>query len=142
LGIVIHVRTVDASQYEERLRNFDFDMILYDWYASLSPGNEQKYYWGSQAADTPGARNYPGVKSPAMDAMIAHLLAANSEAEFIPAVRAMDRVLMSGTYVIPLYYQPTDNIAYRARLGMPDRSPLYGFDITGWWDGRQPRPRP
>ena len=136
VGIIIHVRTVDASQYEERLRNFDFDMILYDWYASLSPGNEQKYYWGSQAADTPGARNYPGIKSPAMDAMIAHLLAANSEAEFIPAVRAMDRVLMSGTYVIPLYYQPTDNIAYRAHLGMPVRAPLYGFDITSWWDGR------
>lgn len=136
LGVKINVRTVDASQYEERLRSYDFDMIAYDWYASLSPGNEQKYYWGSEAADTPGARNYPGVKSPAMDAMINHVLEARSEAEFIPAVRAMDRVLMSGHYVIPLYYLPTDNVAHRAHLGFPDRVPLYGFDITSWWDGR------
>ena len=136
LGIKINVRTVDASQYEERLRNYDFDMIVYDWYASLSPGNEQKYYWGSEAADTPGARNYPGVKSPAMDAMITHVLEARTEAEFIPAVRAMDRVLMSGHYVIPLYYLPADNVAHRAHLGFPDRVPLYGFDITSWWDER------
>jgi peptide/nickel transport system substrate-binding protein len=136
LGIKINVRTVDASQYEERLRNYDFDMIVYDWYASLSPGNEQKYYWGSAAADTPGARNYPGVKSAAMDAMINHVLEARTEAEFIPAVRAMDRVLMSGHYVIPLYYLPADNVAHRAHLGFPDRVPLYGFDITSWWDGR------
>ncbi len=134
LGVKINVRTVDASQYEERLRNYDFDMILYDWYASLSPGNEQKYYWGSAAADMPGARNYPGIKSPAMDAMIDHVLTARSEAEFIPAVRAMDRVLMSGHYVIPLYYLSTDNVAYRAHLGMPGRAPLYGFDLTTWWD--------
>ncbi len=136
LGINIHVRTVDASQYEERLRKFDFDMIVYDWYASLSPGNEQKYYWGSEAAATPGTRNYPGIKSPAMDAMFTHVLEARAEAEFIPAVRAMDRVLMSGQYVIPLYYLPTDNVAHRAHLGLPDRAPLYGFDITTWWDGR------
>jgi peptide/nickel transport system substrate-binding protein len=136
LGIKINVRTVDASQYEERLRKFDFDMVVYDWYASLSPGNEQKYYWGSEAAGTPGARNYPGIKSPAMDAMIARLLAAHTEVEFIPAVRAMDRVLMSGHYVIPLYYLSTDNVAHRAHLDMPDRAPLYGFDITTWWDRR------
>ncbi len=136
LGIQIHGRTVDTSQYEERLRNYDFDMIPYDWYTSLSPGNEQKYYWGSEAAGTPGARNYPGIKSPAMDAMITHLLNADGEAEFIAAARAMDRVLMSGHYVIPLYYQPTDNVARRAHLGAPGRTPLYGFDITTWWDGR------
>ncbi len=136
LGINIRVRTVDSSQYEERLRNYDFDMILYDWYASLSPGNEQKYYWGSEAASLPGTRNYPGVKNPAMDAMIAHLLAARSEAEFVAAARAMDRVLMAGNYVIPLYYLPTDNVARRAHLRQPGRAPLYGFDITTWWDGR------
>ncbi len=140
LGIEIRVRTVDASQYEERLRNYDFDMIVYDWYASLSPGNEQKYYWGSTVANTPGARNYPGIKSPAMDAMITHVLKARSEAEFVPAVRAMDRVLMTGHYVIPLYYLPTDNVAHRAHLGMPERAPLYGFDITTWWDRRSQAP--
>lgn len=136
LGVKIYVRTVDASQYEERLRNFDFDMILYDWYASLSPGNEQKYYWGSAAAATPGSRNYPGVNSPAMDAMIAHLLAARGETDFVNAVRAMDRVLMAGHYVIPLYYLPANHLAWRRHVRMPERAPLYGFDISTWWDGR------
>ena len=133
LGISLSVRTTDSSQYEERLRNFDFDMIIYDWYASLSPGNEQTYYWGSAAADMPGSRNYPGVRNPALDAMIAHLLDARDEKGFAAAARAMDRVLMAGHYVIPLYYQSTDNIAFSRRLGMPSRSPVYGFDITGWW---------
>lgn len=134
LGIAIHTRTVDASQYEQRLQKFDFDMIAYDWYASLSPGNEQKYYWGSAAADMPGSRNYPGVKSPVMDAMLDHLLAARDEAEFTAAARALDRVLMAGHYVIPLYHRPADNLAWRAHLGRPGRPPLYGFDITTWWD--------
>ena len=137
IGVKAAVRTVDASQYEERLRNYDFDMIINDWYASLSPGNEQKYYWGSAAASTPGTRNYPGIESPALDAMIEHVLAARTQAEFIPAARAMDRVLMAGHYVIPLYYQSTDNVAYRAHLRFPPRAPLYGFDMTAWWDGRQ-----
>ena len=140
LGIEIRVRTVDASQYEARLRNYDFDMIVYDWYASLSPGNEQKYYWGSMAADMPGTRNYPGVKNPAMDAMIAHVLEARTQTEFVPAVRAMDRVLMSGHYVIPLYYLSTDNVAHSAHLRMPDRAPLYGFDMAVWWDRRSQAP--
>lgn len=137
IGVKAAVRTVDASQYEERLRNYDFDMIINDWYASLSPGNEQKYYWGSAAAGTPGTRNYPGIESPALDAMIEHVLAARTQAEFIPAARAMDRVLMAGHYVIPLYYQSTDNVAYRAHLRFPPRAPLYGFDMTAWWDGCQ-----
>ncbi len=141
LGIQIQVRTVDASQYQERLRNYDFDMTLYDWYASLSPGNEQKYYWGSKAAATPGTRNYPGIKSPAMDAMIAHLLNAGNEAEFVAAARALDRVLMSGHYVVPLYYLPADNVARRVYLELPERPPLYGFDISAWWDGRVQRVR-
>lgn len=136
LGIRIHVRTVDASQYGERLRDYDFDMILYDWYASLSPGNEQKYYWGAGAAATPGTRNYPGVKSPAMDGMIEQVLEARGEAEFITAVRAMDRVLMAGHYVIPLYFLPANNLAWRVQVRMPERPPLYGFDISTWWDGR------
>lgn len=140
LGIAVKVRTVDSSQYEERLRNTDFDMILYDWYASLSPGNEQKYYWGSEAADTPGTRNYPGIKNPALDAMIAHLLDARSGEQFITAARAMDRVLMGGNYVIPLYHLPADHVAYRASLAFPTRMPLYGFDITTWWDGRVASP--
>lgn len=136
LGIAIRVRTVDSSQYEERLRNADFDMILYDWYASLSPGNEQKYYWGSEAASQGGARNYPGIKNPAIDAMIGHLLDARTPDEFITAARALDRVLMAGNYVIPLYYLPADHVARRAHLKFSARTPLYGYDITTWWDGR------
>lgn len=133
LGIQISVRTVDASQYEERLRTYDFDMIIYQWDASLSPGNEQQLYWGSAAAGTPGARNYPGVKSSAIDAMIGHLVEARNEAEFTAAGRALDRALMSGNYVIPLYFQPQDRIARKSSLRHPPVTPLYGYDLMSWW---------
>lgn len=136
LGIRIAVRTVDSSQYEERLRTYDFDMMIYDWDASLSPGNEQQYYWGSAAADTQGTRNYPGIKSAAVDAMIARLLAAQTAPQFKTAARALDRALMSGNYVIPMYFQAQDRIARQAHLRYPEKPPLYGFDLTTWWDGR------
>ena len=93
---------VDAVQYDQRRINFDFDMIENRWDQSLSPGNEQAFYWGSAAAGEPGSRNYMGMRSPAADAMIAALLEARERSEFVAAVRALDRVLMSGIYVIPL----------------------------------------
>ncbi len=133
LGIKISVRTVDSSQYEERLRTYDFDMMIYQWDASLSPGNEQKYYWGSDAAGQPGTRNYPGIKSPAIDAMIGYLLNAGNAAQFTTAARALDRALMSGNYVIPMYHQPEDRLARKSSLQRPQKTPLYGYDLMSWW---------
>ncbi|MGA9952879.1 MAG: extracellular solute-binding protein, partial [Bradyrhizobium sp.] len=102
-GIVATVRAVDAVQFDQRRLGFDFDMIQNRWDQSLSPGNEQFFYWGREAADSPGTRNYMGAKDPAIDAMIADMLAARDRGVFVSAVRALDRVLMSGFYAIPVF---------------------------------------
>jgi peptide/nickel transport system substrate-binding protein len=132
-GIAVQVRLVDAVQYQQRLATFDFDMIEYRWEESLSPGNEQSIYWGSAAADQQGSRNYMGVKSPAVDAMIAALLRARERADFVAAVRALDRVLMSGAYVVPLFYLPEQWVARRAPIRHPARTSLFGFLPDSWW---------
>jgi peptide/nickel transport system substrate-binding protein len=132
-GITADVRSVDATQYEQRRLIYDFDMIQNRWDASLSPGNEQAFYWGSAAATQDGTRNYMGVKSAAVDAMIAALLRAQSRAEFVDAVRALDRVLLSGTYVIPLYHSAEQWIARWTTMRHPDRTALSGFLPETWW---------
>jgi peptide/nickel transport system substrate-binding protein len=132
-GIAVQVRLVDAVQYQQRLATFDFDMIEYRWEQSLSPGNEQSFYWGSAAADQQGSRNYMGVKSPAVDAMIAALLRARERADFVAAVRALDRVLISGSYVVPLFYLPEQWVARRAPIRHPARTSLFGFLPDSWW---------
>ncbi|MGB5091727.1 MAG: extracellular solute-binding protein [Parvibaculum sp.] len=133
VGIELKVRNVDPSQYQKRRDNYDYDMIFNDWFASLSPGNEQAFYWGSDSADAPGTRNYMGVKSPAIDALIAALLAARERPDFISAVRALDRVLLSGDYVIPLFHQPTQWVALWNRVRVPDKTSLYGYRSSAWW---------
>ena len=133
LGIAVSIRQVDAAQYFSRLKTFDFDMIQWNWSASLSPGNEQINRWSSKAADIEGSLNYPGVKNPAADAMIETLLQATSAEDFTAAVRAFDRVLMSGDYVVPLFHLPTVWVAYWSRLQRPTKLPLAGFDIDTWW---------
>jgi peptide/nickel transport system substrate-binding protein len=137
-GIAARVRMVDAVQYEGRRLTYDFDMIEYRWDQSLSPGNEQAFYWGSAAADQPGTRNYMGVKSAAVDAMIAALLKAEGRADFVAAVRALDRVLISGVYVIPLFYPPAQWIARWTTMGRPATTSLYGYLPETWW--REPKP--
>jgi peptide/nickel transport system substrate-binding protein len=132
-GIAVQVRLVDAVQYQQRLATFDFDMIEYRWEQSLSPGNEQSFYWGSAAADQQGSRNYMGVKSPAVDAMIAALLRARERADFVAAVRALDRLLISGSYVVPLFYLPEQWVARRAPIRHPARTSLFGFLPDTWW---------
>jgi peptide/nickel transport system substrate-binding protein len=132
-GITAQVRLVDAVQYQQRLSTFDFDMIEYRWEQSLSPGNEQTFYWGSAAADQDGTRNYMGVKSPAVDAMIAALLRARERTDFVAAVRALDRVLISGAYVVPLFYLPEQWVARRATINHPARTSLFGFLPDSWW---------
>jgi peptide/nickel transport system substrate-binding protein len=137
LGIALSVRHVDSAQYNVRLKGFDFDMVQWNWTASLSPGNEQINRWSSKAADIEGSLNLAGVKNPAADAMIEAMLQADSEEDFTVAVRAFDRVLISGDYAIPLFYLPTVWVAYRSHLKFPSTLPLGGFDADTWWSERR-----
>lgn len=132
-GIEARVRYVDPSQYQGRLDAYDYDMIFFEWVGSLSPGNEQVFRWGSEAADATGSYNFAGVKSKAVDAMISALLAARSREDFVSAVRALDRVLLSGDYVIPLYYAPVQWVALWDKVAYPQRTSLYGFRSDAWW---------
>jgi peptide/nickel transport system substrate-binding protein len=132
-GIEMHVRLVDATQYERRRVTFDFDMLEYRWEQSLSPGNEQYFYWGSGAADQDGTRNYMGVKSKAVDAMIATMLSARERSEFVAASRALDRILLSGFYVIPLFHLPQQWVARWKRIAHPEQTSLYGYLPETWW---------
>jgi peptide/nickel transport system substrate-binding protein len=133
IGVKASVRLVDETQFQRRRQRFDFDMIPAGFPASASPGAEQRGRWGSAAANQEGAFNVAGVRSPAVDAMISALLAATSEEDFVAAVRALDRVLLSGYYMVPFYHAKSQWIAYSARLGHPARTPLYGVDLDAWW---------
>jgi peptide/nickel transport system substrate-binding protein len=133
-GIQARVRVVDPVQYEGRRLNYDFDMIKNVYDQSLSPGNEQAYYWGSAAADEPGTRNYMGIKSAAVDAMIAALLQARGREDFVAAVRALDRLLISGFYTIPLFHLPDQWIARWSRIARPKEISLYGYLPETWWN--------
>jgi peptide/nickel transport system substrate-binding protein len=133
IGVTAQVRLVDETQFQRRRQRFDFDMIPAGFPASASPGAEQRGRWGSAAASQEGAFNVAGARSPAIDAMISALLAADSEEDFVAAVRALDRLLLSGFYVVPFYHAKSQWIAYSARLGHPARTPLYGVDLDAWW---------
>jgi peptide/nickel transport system substrate-binding protein len=137
-GIEISVRAVDGVQFDQRRLGFDFDMIQNRWDQSLSPGNEQSFYWGSEAADQPGTRNYMGAKDPAIDAMIAAMLQARHRADFVAAVRALDRVLISGSYAIPLYDVEEQWIARWNRIERPAVTALTGYLPETWW--QKPKP--
>lgn len=132
-GIDISIRVVDASQYWERLKNFEYDVIQWHYRASLSPGNEQYGRWSSQAADQPGTWNFAGVRNPAVDAMIDAILGARTRDEFVSAVRAYDRVLISGAYVVPLFYAPEVWYARWKYIRHPEKHSLYGAQPTTWW---------
>lgn len=136
LGIEARIRIVDSAQYQARLTSYDYDMIQTTWPASLSPGNEQSFRWSAAAATTDGTFNYAGVRNPAADAMIAELLAAKDSGGFVSAVRALDRVLLSGDYVIPMFHLPAQWIAYWRHLQRPKQTPLAGYSIDAWWSTR------
>ncbi len=133
LGINASVRVVDTAQYQSRLNTYDFDMIQFRWPASLSPGNEQLYRWSSQAADVNSTFNYAGVKNKAVDAMITAMLSAKSSEDFVAAIRALDRILISGDYVIPLFHLPKQWIAHWNHLAYPEKTPLFGYQLDTWW---------
>ena len=132
-GIDVSVRAVDGVQFDQRRLAFDFDMIQNRWDQSLSPGNEQAFYWGSAAADNQGTHNYMGAKSPAVDAMIAALLEAREQSGFVPAVRALDRALISGFYAIPLYNVQQQWLARWNRIERPKATALTGYLPETWW---------
>ncbi|MFL6796850.1 MAG: extracellular solute-binding protein [Xanthobacteraceae bacterium] len=138
-GVAMQIRPVDAVQYETRRIAFDFDMIINRWDESLSPGNEQAFYWSSAAADQNGSRNYMGAKSAGVDAMIDALLNATSRDDVVTAVRALDRVLISGQYVVPLFHLPEQWMARWTRIQRPARSSLSGPVPETWWEERQER---
>ena len=132
-GIKAQVRVVDAVQFEARRIGFEFDMIQNRWDQSLSPGNEQSFYWSSAAADQHGSRNYMGVKSPAIDALIAALIKAETRADVVAAVRALDRVLLSGFYVIPMFHLPQQWLARWTSLQRPAATSHSGILPESWW---------
>ncbi|MGR3517346.1 extracellular solute-binding protein [Sulfitobacter pontiacus] len=137
LGITARVDAVDDAQFVARNAAFDFDMAIFRRALSLSPGNEQRYYWGSEAADQEGSRNLMGVKSPAIDAMINTMVGASSAEDFTAATRALDRVLTAGRYVIPFWQFTEDRIAHVAAMKYPSHVPLYGdgpnYMPEVWW---------
>ena len=133
VGIEARIRQVDSAQYQRRKQTYDFDMIQYFWPVSLSPGNEQSFRWGSEAAVTEGSFNYAGVKSAGVDTMIEAMLKAEDRESFVSAVRALDRVLLSGDYVIPLFHLPRQWVAHWSDLRRPADTPLYGYQIDTWW---------
>ena len=133
IGVKATVRLVDEVQFERRRARFDFDMMIGSWIASPSPGNEQRNRWSSAAATMEGAYNICGAASPAIDAMIAAVVAARHRDDFVAAVRALDRLLLSGFYIVPLFYAPDQWVAYSSALGHPDKTPLFGVALETWW---------
>ena len=137
LGIAVSVRTVDSAQYENRMRQWQFDIVIASWGESLSPGNEQRDFWGSRAADIPGSRNIVGIKNPAVDAMIERIIFAKSREELVAATHALDRVLLWNFYVVPQWTYPFTRTARWDRFGRPQNMPQYGnsaFPAIWWWD--------
>jgi microcin C transport system substrate-binding protein len=140
LGMTVTVRTVDVAQYENRLRGWDFDIITSSWPESLSPGNEQRGYWGSQAADEPGSDNLIGIKNPAVDAMIDKVIFAKNRADLEAATKALDRILLWNHYVVPQWAYFKVRTARWDRFGHPSPMPKYGlsaFPTLWWWDAQK-----
>jgi len=133
LGVEARIRVVDTAQYQNRTDNFDFEVISEVWGQSDSPGNEQRDYWGSAAADVPGSRNTPGIKSPVIDALIDQVIAADSRENLEAAVRALDRVLLWGQYVVPHFTDDGYRVGYRNKFDRPEILPEEGPDFWAWW---------
>jgi microcin C transport system substrate-binding protein len=137
IGVATSIRIVDDVQYENRLRSFDYDIIIHSWPESLSPGNEQREYWSSQTAGVPGSSNYVGIKNPAVDTLIDKVIFAKDRAELVAATHALDRVLLWNHYVVPQWNYPKVRTARWDRFGRPSELPKYGqaaFPALWWFD--------
>jgi microcin C transport system substrate-binding protein len=135
MGMTVSVRTVDATQYENRLRNWDFDVVVNSWPESLSPGNEQREFWGSQAADMPGSRNIVGIKDAAIDKLIERVIFTKDRADLVAATKALDRVLLWHNFVVPQWTYGKTRTARWDRFGRPTEMPKYGMSAFPeiWW---------
>jgi microcin C transport system substrate-binding protein len=133
MGIAARVRTVDTAQYEKRMETFDYDMAVVVFGQSLSPGNEQREYWGSAAADEQGSRNLLGVKNPVVDALIEELIKSPDRASLVAHTHALDRLLQYGYYVIPNFHSSAFFVAYWDKFRRPQVSPKYGIGLDSWW---------
>ncbi len=137
LGIAVKITTIDQAQMKDRTTNYDFDMTYYIRSLSLSPGNEQMLYWGAGGVTEPGTRNWMGMNSPAAEAMISAMLAAKDHVEFVNATQALDRILISGRYVVPFWYSQISRMAHVKELHHPEKLPIYGdwlgFQPEVWW---------
>lgn len=133
LGIDAHVRVLDTAAFRGRINEYDFDMMIYHWINSLSPGTEQMLYWSCESAKQPARWNYPGICSPAVDALAQGIANAKDYAALTAHARALDRILTWNYYVIPLYYAGRDYVAYRSFIRHPETTPLYGMVIETWW---------
>lgn len=140
VGVEVSIRVVDATQYENRQRNWDFDIILASWGQSLSPGNEQRGFWGSKAADQPGTRNFAGIRDAGIDALIDRVIFAKNRTELVAATKALDRVLLAHHFVVPQWTYGKVRTARWDRFGKPDPLPKYGlaaFPTVWWWDAEK-----
>lgn len=133
LGIDARTRLVDSSQYINRLRSFDFDVFVNVWGQSESPGNEQRSYWSSAAADSAAARNYAGIKDPVVDELIELVITSPDRASLIARVRALDRVLLHGHYVIPNWHLRYQRILYWDKFSRPEATAKFGTATDLWW---------
>ena len=134
IGIDASLRIVDPSQYINRIRNFDFDMVTSSLAQSQSPGNEQRDFWSSKAADAPGSRNLMGIKDPVIDELTERVIFATDRDDLVAATRALDRVLLWNFYVVPQWHRSVLWLAYWNKFGMPEKQPAYiGADINSWW---------
>ena len=133
IGIAMDIRQIDSAQYQRRLQTFDFDMLQFTWFNSLSPGNEQAFYWGSSARDQPGSRNYMGAASPQIDRTIDRLLTVTDHRQFIDTARSLDRLLIAQFYMIPLYHPPGQWIGRWNHIRHPETPSLYGFHPSTAW---------
>jgi peptide/nickel transport system substrate-binding protein len=136
IGVDMSIRTVDDAQYQARSGNFDYDMIVKSYPASLSPGIEQAGRWGSDSRNRDGSFNFAGTADPDLDKLIETMLTVRSKEDFEAAVRAYDRMLISGHYLVPLYHIPDQWVARRKHIGYPEKLPLYGYQLNTWWDKR------
>jgi microcin C transport system substrate-binding protein len=133
LGIQATVRTVDTAQYQQRVDEFDFDAIIETFPESLSPGNEQRDFWGSQSADEQGGRNVIGIKDPAIDKLVDLVIAAPDRPSLITRTHALDRVLLWNHFVVPQWHIQAFRVAYWDKFGRPETSPKYALGFDTWW---------
>ena len=133
IGINLSIKILDSSQFQNRIQTFDFNAVIFEYYMSLSPGNEQSIYWGSWAAEQNGSRNYAGIKHPAIDEVINKITNARNREQLIQYTRTLDRLLRAGNWMIPLYHDPLHRIAFKSEFQIPEEIPLYGFNPWTAW---------